>query len=139
MSAYRIWHHNRITIGNVYKVRVGISEGRRPLERPRRKWGDNIKWIAKKYGGRMWSGLSGSRRVSLAGSCEYFNDSSGYVNVGKLFSSRATISFSRTIQFTQLSYLRGHVAQMGEKKRADRVLVAKHDRKKLLGRPRCRW
>jgi hypothetical protein len=26
-----------------YKVLVGKTEGRRPLERPRRKWEDNIK------------------------------------------------------------------------------------------------
>jgi hypothetical protein len=28
---------------NVYRLLVGKSEGKRPLERPRRKWVDNIK------------------------------------------------------------------------------------------------
>jgi hypothetical protein len=29
--------------GNAYRVFVGKPEGKRPLERPRRKWEDNIK------------------------------------------------------------------------------------------------
>jgi hypothetical protein len=33
----------------------------------------------------------------------------------------------------------GHVAQMGEKRNACRLLVGKPEGKRLLGRPRCRW
>jgi hypothetical protein len=33
----------------------------------------------------------------------------------------------------------GHVARMGEKRNAYRLLVGKPDGKRLLGRPRCRW
>jgi hypothetical protein len=33
----------------------------------------------------------------------------------------------------------GHVAQMGEKRIAYRILVGKPEGKRPLGRPRCRW
>jgi hypothetical protein len=33
----------------------------------------------------------------------------------------------------------GHVAQMGEKRNAYRLLVGKAERKRPLGRPRLRW
>jgi hypothetical protein len=33
----------------------------------------------------------------------------------------------------------GHVAQMGEKRNAYRILVGKPDGRRPLGRPRCRW
>jgi hypothetical protein len=33
----------------------------------------------------------------------------------------------------------GHVARMGEKRNAYRLLVGKPEGKRLLGRPRCRW
>jgi hypothetical protein len=32
-----------------------------------------------------------------------------------------------------------HVAGMGEKRNACRILVGKPEGKRLLGRPRCRW
>jgi hypothetical protein len=33
----------------------------------------------------------------------------------------------------------GHVARMGEKRKAYRLLVGKPEGKRPLGRPRCRW
>ena len=33
----------------------------------------------------------------------------------------------------------GHVARMGERRGVYRVLVGKHEGKRPLGRPRCRW
>jgi hypothetical protein len=33
----------------------------------------------------------------------------------------------------------GHVARIGEKKNAYRILVGKPEGKSALGRPRCRW
>jgi hypothetical protein len=34
---------------NAYRILVGKSEGKRPLERPRRSWVDNInKWILER-------------------------------------------------------------------------------------------
>jgi hypothetical protein len=43
----------------VYRVLVGKPEGKRPLERPRRRWEDNIKIELQKFeGGGSW-GLDG--------------------------------------------------------------------------------
>jgi hypothetical protein len=55
----------------VYRVLVGKPEGKRPLERPRRRWEDGINMDLREIG---WGG-SGvdspcSREVSLAGCCE---------------------------------------------------------------------
>jgi hypothetical protein len=33
----------------------------------------------------------------------------------------------------------GHVARMGERRYAYRILVGKPERRRPLGRPRCRW
>jgi hypothetical protein len=38
---------------NVYKVLVGKPEGKRPLERPRRRWGNRIKMDLREVG---WGG-----------------------------------------------------------------------------------
>ena len=35
----------------VHRVLVGKPEGKRPLERPRRRWGDNIKMDLQEVGG----------------------------------------------------------------------------------------
>jgi hypothetical protein len=32
---------------NAYRILVGKSEGKRPLERPRRRWVDNIKIVLR--------------------------------------------------------------------------------------------
>jgi len=47
----------------VYRVLVGKPEGRRPLERPRRRWVDNIRIVLKEVGcGYMeWIGLAQDR------------------------------------------------------------------------------
>ena len=47
----------------VYRVLLGKSEGRRPLERPRRRWVDNIKMDLQEVGcGYMdWIGLAQDR------------------------------------------------------------------------------
>ena len=37
---------------------VGKPEGKRPLERPRRKWEDNIKMDVQEVGGVVGTGLS---------------------------------------------------------------------------------
>jgi hypothetical protein len=36
--------------GNVYRVLVGKPEGKRPLERPRRRWDDGIKMDLREIG-----------------------------------------------------------------------------------------
>jgi hypothetical protein len=44
----------------------------------------------------------------------------------------------RTIESRRMIWA-GHVAQMGEKRNAYRLLVGKSEGKRPLGRPRCRW
>ena len=40
-----------------YRVVVGKPEGKRPLERPKRKWEDNIKMDFQEVGCGTWTGL----------------------------------------------------------------------------------
>jgi hypothetical protein len=48
---------------DVYRVLVGRPEGKRPLERPRRWWEDNIKLYLRKIGidGANWIRLAQDR------------------------------------------------------------------------------
>jgi hypothetical protein len=39
---------------NAYRIMVGKQEGKRPSERPRRRWEDNIKMDLREIG---WSGM----------------------------------------------------------------------------------
>jgi hypothetical protein len=41
---------------NGYRVLVGKPEGKRPLERPRRKWEDGLKMDPREIGWGVWSG-----------------------------------------------------------------------------------
>jgi hypothetical protein len=34
---------------------VGISQGKKPLGRPRRRWDDNIKWFFQNCDGGLWT------------------------------------------------------------------------------------
>jgi hypothetical protein len=43
---------------NAYRVLVGKSEGKRPLERQRRRWEDGIKMDLKEIGWGVWSGFT---------------------------------------------------------------------------------
>jgi hypothetical protein len=45
---------------SVYRILVGRPEGRRPLERPRRRWEDNVKMDLQEVG---WGGME---RIELA-------------------------------------------------------------------------
>jgi hypothetical protein len=42
---------------SVYRVLVGKPEGKRPLERPRRRWEDIIKMDLQEVGCELWTGL----------------------------------------------------------------------------------
>jgi hypothetical protein len=45
-----------------YRALVGKCEGRRPLERPRRRWKEILKWIFERFGGRVdWIDLAQDR------------------------------------------------------------------------------
>lgn len=39
---------------NAYRVLVGKHEGKKPFGRSRHRWKDDIKWMLRKYDGRMW-------------------------------------------------------------------------------------
>jgi hypothetical protein len=43
---------------NVYRVLVGKPEGKRPLERPRRRWEGVIKMDLREIGWGAWSGFT---------------------------------------------------------------------------------
>jgi hypothetical protein len=43
---------------NVYRVLVGSPEGKRPFERPRRRWEDGIKMGLREIGWGGWSGFT---------------------------------------------------------------------------------
>ena len=45
----------------VYRVLVGKPERKRPLERPRRRWEDNIKVDLQEVGSGTWTGSSWHR------------------------------------------------------------------------------
>ena len=69
-------HVARIMASRVaYRVLVGKPEGRRPLERPRRRWEVNIKMDLREVGWGYGLDRSGSGYGQVAGSCE----PSGYI------------------------------------------------------------
>jgi hypothetical protein len=41
----------------IYRILVGRPEGKRPLERPRCRWVDNIKMDLREIDGVVWTGL----------------------------------------------------------------------------------
>ena len=74
----------------VHRVLVGRSEGKRPLERPRRRWGDNIKMDLQEVGGGCedWMELAQNRDRWRA--VEYGNEPSGSKNAGNFLTSCRT-------------------------------------------------
>jgi hypothetical protein len=52
---------------NAYRILVGNPEGKGPLERPRRKWVDNIKIDLRKIGwdGMDWINLAQDRDLRV--------------------------------------------------------------------------
>jgi hypothetical protein len=51
---------------NVYRVLVGKPEGKRPRERPRRRWEYGIKMDLREIGCGVWSGFT-RLRIGIAG------------------------------------------------------------------------
>jgi hypothetical protein len=62
---------------NVYRVLVGKPEGKRPLERPRRRWEDGIKMDLGESGWGCGVDSPGSGERSLAGCCVCGDEPSG--------------------------------------------------------------
>jgi hypothetical protein len=66
-DGWGMWHSRKRT--KVYKVLVGRPEGKRPLERPGRRWEDGIKMFLREIGWRVggWSGLTWLRIGTVGG------------------------------------------------------------------------
>jgi hypothetical protein len=59
------WQYNCYTVGRSLNPEV-----KRPLERPRRRWEDGIKWTLRRLVGWCWVDSPGSWQGPLAGCCE---------------------------------------------------------------------
>jgi hypothetical protein len=70
----------------VYRVLVGRLEGKRPLGRPRRRWGDNIKLDLRETGidGTNWIRLA-QDMVQWGGFCDHDNEPSGSIRKAGYF------------------------------------------------------
>ena len=68
---WRVW----VRRGEVYRVLVGKPEGKRLLERPRRRWVDNIRTDLQEVGcGHMdWTGLAQDRYMWRTLVCAVMN------------------------------------------------------------------
>jgi hypothetical protein len=62
---------------------VGKPEGRRPLERPRRRWEDNIKMHVREIGWGNGLDQSGSVSGQVACSCECSYEPWGSIKCGE--------------------------------------------------------
>ena len=69
----------------VYRVLVGKPKGRRPPERPRRIWEDNIKMDLQDVERGHRLARSGPGKGHASGSCECVNEPSGSIKCGKCF------------------------------------------------------
>jgi hypothetical protein len=67
----------------VYRVLVGITEGKRPLGRPRGRWGIILRRIFRKLDVRVWTGFSWLKLETMAGTCECGNEPSGSIKCGE--------------------------------------------------------
>jgi hypothetical protein len=76
-----------------YRALVGKPEGRRPLEKPRRKWEDNIKMDLREVGLGHRLDRSGSGQGRVASSCEYGDETSGSIKYGNFSSNLRRFNF----------------------------------------------
>jgi hypothetical protein len=67
----------------VYRAMVWRPEGKRPLGRPRRRWGIILRWTFRKWDGVLGVDGGGSGSGQVAGTCEYGNELSGSVKCGE--------------------------------------------------------
>ena len=75
----------------MHRVLVGRPEVKRPLGRPRRRWGDNIKMDLQEVGRGCedWMELA-QDRDGVASTCEYGDEPSGSKNAGNFLTSCRT-------------------------------------------------
>jgi hypothetical protein len=78
-----------------YRALVGIPEGRRPLERPKRRWRIILRWIFERLdGGLDWIDLAQDRDRWRAAVNTVMNPRVAQ-NAGNFLSSSGRVSFSR--------------------------------------------
>jgi hypothetical protein len=70
--------------GDAYRVLVGKSEGRRPVEIPRHRWEYNIKMDLREVGWGHELDRYGSGQGQVAGSCVCDKEPSGSIKCGEL-------------------------------------------------------
>jgi hypothetical protein len=73
-----------------YRVLVGNAEGRRPLERHRRRWDDNVKTNLRELGGKHGLDRSGSVYGQVAGFFECGKEPSGSIKCGEFLEQLRT-------------------------------------------------
>ena len=66
-----------------YRALVGKPEVRRPLERTRRRWEDNIKRTCEMLDGGAWTGSIWLRTGQVAGSCECGDEPADSIKCGE--------------------------------------------------------
>jgi hypothetical protein len=65
---------------NAYRILVGMPEGKRPLERPRRRWVDNIQIHQReREDGMVWTGSIWLMIGTSGGLFEHGNEPSGSI------------------------------------------------------------
>jgi hypothetical protein len=67
-------------VRGAYNILVGRPEGRRPLERPRCRWEDNIKMDLREIG---FGEVDWIHWAQVAGSCEHGDEPSGSIKCGE--------------------------------------------------------
>ena len=75
----------------VHRVLVGKPEGKRPLERPRRRWEDNIRMDLQEVGlvYENWIGLA-EEKGQVSGACECGEEPSGSIKRGEFLDQLQT-------------------------------------------------
>jgi hypothetical protein len=69
----------------VYRVWVGRPEGKRPLGRPRRRWGNNIKMDLRETGSMRRTGFSWLRIESSGGLLRTRRQTFGFHKESRIF------------------------------------------------------
>jgi hypothetical protein len=90
---------------NAYRILLRKRKGKRPLERPRRRWVDNIKMNLREigWGGMNWSDLAQDMLDQWRVLVNTVKNLWVPSNVGKFLSSYTTGGFSRRVQIHEVS------------------------------------
>jgi hypothetical protein len=77
---------------NVYRILMGKPEGKRILGRPRRRWKGNIKTDLREM---RWGGMDWIDQ----GSCEYGNETSGFIKCWEILKAENIRSFGAFVRY----------------------------------------